>query len=266
MLPTQPVYLNADPARLAQVFGNLLTNACKYTESGGQIALTAERQGSDVVVTVKDNGMGIPPDMLSQVFDLFTQVDRTLERSDGGLGIGLSLVKRLVEMHAGSVTAHSEGQGRGSEFVVRLPLLIEKPEVMKAVESPDEPVMSIVRRILVVDDNRDAASSLAMLLKMMGNDTHMAHDGAEAVKQAVEYKPDVMLLDIGLPKMNGYEACRAIREQPWGKQITIVALTGWGQEEDRRKSTEAGFDDHLVKPVSPAALIKLLADSQPSPV
>ena len=256
-LPPAPLYLHADPVRLAQVFSNILNNACKYTEPGGRISFSAERQGSDVVVTVKDTGMGIPPDKLDSVFEMFTQIDRTLERSQGGLGIGLTLAKRLVEMHDGTISAHSEGPGRGSEFVVRLPILIGTPKA--ETPKPTAEPTALPRRILVVDDNTDAASSLALLLKITGNETHIANDGLEAVGAAEKFRPDVVLLDIGLPKLNGYDACRRIREQPWGQNMVIVALTGWGQEEDRRRSKDAGFDGHLIKPVDYAALMKVLA-------
>ncbi len=261
-IPPEPLYLNADSVRLAQVFGNLLNNACKYTEQGGRIWLTAERQGSDVVVRIKDTGVGIPPDMLAIVFEMFTQIDHTLERSQGGLGIGLTLVKRLVEMHDGTVTTHSEGQGHGSEFVVRLPILIEVPKAPQFPSPDGDNPSQMPRRILVVDDNRDAAKTMAILLRLTGNDVEMAHDGMEAVERAETYQPDLILLDIGLPKLNGYAVCRAIREQSWGKEIVMFALTGWGQEEDRRKSKEAGFDGHLVKPVEYAALVKVLAEMQ----
>jgi PAS domain S-box-containing protein len=263
VLPVQPIHLNADPMRLAQVFGNLLTNAGKYTRPGGHVSLVAEHDDAVVRVTVKDNGIGIPAETLPRVFDLFTQVDRTLERAGGGLGIGLSLVKRLVEMHDGMVTAYSAGKDRGSEFVVRLPIRTDPPKE-EPVEEMSTQVESGGRRILVVDDNRDAAVSLAMLLKVTGNDTQTAYDGLEAIEKAAAYKPDVILLDIGLPKLNGYDACRAIREQPWGKHIMMVALTGWGQDEDRRKSSEAGFDTHLVKPVDHAVLAKLLGEHTPA--
>ena len=259
-LPPEPVYLHADAVRMAQVFANLLTNACKYTEPGGRIWLTAVRQGRDVVVNVKDTGVGIPPDKLGSVFEIFAQIDRSLERSQGGLGIGLSLVKRLVEMHGGSVEAYSAGLGRGSEFVVRLPTLIEKA-TGKAPTAEQTPTTA--HRILIVDDNRDAATSLAMLLRLTGNETQTAYDGLEAVEAAAVFRPDVMLLDISLPKLNGYDACRRIRQQPWGKNMVLVALTGWGQEEDRRQSKDAGFDEHMVKPLDLAALMKLLA-SRPS--
>jgi PAS domain S-box-containing protein len=262
-LPPQPVYLDADPVRLAQIFGNLLSNACKYSEPGGHIALTAERQGDDVVVSVKDAGIGIPPNMLSKIFELFTQIDQSLERSRGGLGIGLTLVRQLTEMHGGSITAFSEGLGRGSEFVVRLPALTEKPKAQSREPVTGEPASTTARRVLIVDDNRDSAESLAMLLRMSGHETHTAQDGLAAVEAAATLRPDVMLLDIGLPKLNGYDACRRIREQPWGKDIMLVAVTGWGQDEDRQRSSDAGFDDHLVKPVDHATLAKILVESQP---
>jgi two-component system CheB/CheR fusion protein len=264
-LPPEPIYLHADPVRLAQVFGNLLNNACKYTEPGGRIWLTVERQGSEVVVNVKDTGLGIPSDKLASIFEMFTQIDRSLDRSQGGLGIGLTLVKRLVEMHGGSVEAYSDGQGLGSEFVVRLPMLIEKPQT-KTPEPTAEQTPAAAHRILIVDDNRDAATSLAMLLKMTGNETQTAHDGLAAVETAATFRPDVVLLDIGLPKLNGHDACRRIREQPWGKNMVLVALTGWGQDEDRRQSKDAGFDHHMVKPVDFADLMSLLAELKETPV
>jgi CheY-like chemotaxis protein len=191
---------------------------------------------------------------------MFTQVDRNLERSQGGLGIGLSIVKRLVEMHSGSVQARSDGHGMGSEFTVSLPVVLSVMQPQIDDDSVIRP--SSRRKILVVDDNRDAAMSLAMMLKLMGNETKTAHDGLEALDVAAAYRPEVILLDIGMPRLNGYDTARQIREQPWGKNITLVALTGWGQEEDRRKSDEAGFDSHIVKPIEPAALEKLLASLQ----
>jgi signal transduction histidine kinase len=273
VLPPEPIYLRADPTRLVQIFGNLLTNACKYTKPGGHIWLTAARQGNEVIVSVKDTGIGIPPVMLPKVFDLFTQIDNSLERSAGGLGIGLSLAKRLTEMHEGIVTAHSEGQDQGSEFIVRLPISsgVSSSEASSAVamSAPPQPAADKsrsagARRILVVDDTRDSADSLAMLLKITGHETQTAHNGLEAIEKAESYRPNVILLDIGMPKMNGYDACRAIRGQPWGQDIKMIALTGWGQEEDRRKSKDAGFDGHLVKPVDISALLALLADAQPT--
>ena len=255
-LPKEPVYLNADGARLAQVFGNLLNNSSKYTRANGTIWLTAERMDGDVVVKVKDNGAGIPPDKLNSIFDMFMQVDRTAERSQGGLGIGLTLVKRLAEMHGGSIEARSDGEGKGSEFIVRLPVLeqtkLDTPSSDLGADS------TLQRRVLLVDDNLDSADSLAMLLEITGNKTYMAHDGIEAVEAVEKYRPEVILLDIGLPKLDGHEVCRRVRSQPWGHNIIIIALTGWGQDDDRRKSEEAGFNGHLVKPVDYDLLLELL--------
>jgi len=265
-LPPEPVFLNADAFRLSQVFGNLLSNACKFMAPGGRIWLTAERQGSDAVVVVKDTGIGIPPDKIESIFEMFSQVDKTLERSQAGLGIGLTLSQRLVELHGGSIEARSAGLGQGSELVVRLPGVVEKPQpqppATSAEESADEPANEPAtrrRRILVVDDNLDSAESLATLLTLKGNEAHTAGDGQQAVEAAARLRPDVILLDIGMPNMNGYEACRRIRQQPGGDDVVIIALTGWGQDEDRRRSTEAGFDEHWVKPLDPAVLLKLLA-------
>jgi PAS domain S-box-containing protein len=259
-LPPQPISLDADPTRLAQVFSNLLNNAAKYTEKGGHIWLTAERQGGEVIVSVRDTGIGITADYLPHIFEMFAQAVPALERSHGGLGVGLALVKGLVELHGGTIEAHSAGPGRGSEFIVGLPV-IEGPTPVAPEPSGDcQKCRSMPRcRILVVDDNRDTADSLALMLRLMGHDIEMAHDGLEAVQAAATFLPDVVLLDIGLPKMNGYEAAQNIRQQSWGKSTILVALTGWGQEEDKRRATEAGFDHHLTKPVEPAALEKLLA-------
>jgi signal transduction histidine kinase len=257
-LPPKPVVVYADRTRLAQVFANLLNNSAKYTERGGHIWLTVERQGSDVVVKVKDTGVGIAAEMLPKIFDLFTQVDRSLDRSQGGLGIGLSVVRRLVQMHGGRVEAYSDGHGKGSEFVVRLSVVLS-PDQGSQHTNGDAVHRSTKCRIVVVDDNKDSAISLAMLLKIMGHDIRTAHDGLEAVEAAKNFRPDVVLLDIGLPKLNGYDACRTIRVQPWGKDIVLVALTGWGQEEDKRQSKEAGFNFHMVKPVNLADLENLLA-------
>ena len=264
-LPEEPVRLDADPVRLAQVFGNLLTNASKYTARGGTITLDARVEHGDVIASVSDTGVGIPPDKLPQVFEMFTQIDRSLEQSRGGLGIGLALVKRLVELHGGSVTASSDGPGRGSTFTIRLPLADAAPATVPEADEQGEMMEDASnrphRRILVVDDNEDAAMTLAMLLNMKGSETCMAHDGFDAVEKAAEFRPDVILLDIGLPGMDGYDACREIRKQPWGTDITMIALTGWGQDDDRRRSMEAGFDLHLVKPVAPATLMKALSDA-----
>ena len=257
-LPPQPVYLHADPVRLAQVFGNLMQNACKFTKPGGHISLDAEQQGGDVVITVRDSGVGIPSDMLRKIFEMFTQGDQSLERSEGGLGIGLTLVRRLVELHGGSVQAFSAGPEQGSQFVVRLPL-IEKREAPPPALATSEPTALPIQRILVVDDNQDAAMALSMLLKLSGNDTHVAFDGMEAVEAAARLRPDVVLMDLGMPKLDGYGAARRIREQPWGKGMALVAVTGWGQIGDRQKTAAAGFDGHLVKPLDHAMLMAMLA-------
>ena len=232
------------------MFGNLLNNASKYTEPGGHIWLTAERQGSDVVVSVRDTGIGIPPDKLPRVFEMFTQVDRSLERSQGGLGIGLTLVKRLVEMHGGTVEARSDGPGRGSEFVVRLPVLIGSRRMLSHCQSRQP---SRLRRrpaaswSWTTTGTRPTALPHAAAAHGQRHADRPRRPGGGGSGGGVP--PDVMLLDIGLPKLNGYEACRRIREQPWGKDMVLIALTGWGQEEDRRRSQEAGFDHHMVKPV-----------------
>jgi len=257
-LPEQPVVLNADPARLVQVIGNLVNNACKFTPRGGRVELSAALEGTDtVVIRVRDNGIGIEAADLPRIFTLFTQIDSSLGRAAGGLGIGLALVKDLVTLHGGTVAVHSEGVGRGSEFEVRLPIVVGSPE---ATAEPGEPAPppSHSRRILVVDDNRDAADSLAYLLQFHGHETELAYDGLAAVQAARSFQPAVILMDLGLPKLDGYEAARQIREQRADKRPLMIALTGWGQEEDRRRSAEAGYDAHLVKPVALDALLKLL--------
>ena len=261
-LPPNPVILDADLTRMAQVFLNLINNATKYMDPGGRIYLSADQQGSDIVVTVRDIGIGIHADNLPNIFEMFSQVEGALNRARGGLGLGLSLVKRLVELHGGSVEAFSEGLGKGSQFVVRLPIVVEQTYAQKSVDgntdnSAATPTSDL--RILVVDDNRDAAIALSKLLELMGNTVCTVHDGKEAVQAALEFRPHVVLCDIGLPKLNGYEACRQMREHAWDKNMLVIAVSGWGQDEDRQKSTSAGFDNHLVKPVDLAALTKLLA-------
>ena len=255
ILPPDPVPLRADAVRLVQVFGNLLHNACKYTPRGGRITVQVEPLGEAATVTVSDTGEGIPPDRLDAIFDMFTQIDAARERSQGGLGIGLTLVRRLVEMHGGSVEAHSEGAGKGSQFVVRLPLVAEPAATAT---SPASPERAAPRRILVVDDNHDAAASLSLLLELDGHTIVAAHDGPSAFTAAETHRPEVVLLDIGLPGMNGYDVARRLREQAWGRAMVLIALTGWGQEEDRSRTRTAGFDAHLVKPVDYAELMQLL--------
>jgi PAS domain S-box-containing protein len=264
-LPTQPVYLSADPARLAQVIGNLLNNACKFTDPGGHIGLTVTHEGTQAIVRVRDDGIGIAAEQLPHLFKMFTQADTSLERTRDGLGIGLTLVEAVVEMHGGTVEARSDGLGRGSEFEVRLPALEAASATIAQAAAESEPAATIAgRRILIVDDNVDGADSLAMLLEEVGHETHTAHDGVEALDLAERIRPDAVLLDIGLPKLNGYEVCKRLRERRWADGLVIVALTGWGQEEDRQRSLDAGFDTHLVKPVDHSVLMRLLA-SLPSP-
>jgi PAS domain S-box-containing protein len=258
VLPSPPLRVNADPVRLTQVIGNLLNNACKFTDKGGHIALTVERDGGQARIRVRDNGVGVAADQLPHLFEMFVQADTSLERSRDGLGIGLTLVKTLVEMHGGSVDARSDGLGRGSEFEVRLPVLADSAQPAP-VAIANEPLAAVRRRVLIVDDSEDGAESLAMLLQIGGHETHKAHDGVSAIEAAERLRPDVMLLDIGLPRLNGYEVCSRIRQTTWGKELTIVALTGWGQEEDRDRSTDAGFNAHMVKPVDHDVLMKLIA-------
>jgi CheY-like chemotaxis protein len=256
-----PLWLEGDEVRLAQVVTNLLNNAAKYTDRGGRIRLTVERAGEEGVVRVKDSGVGIPAAMLAKIFDPFTQVDDTLNRSQGGLGIGLALVKSLVEMHGGSVAVHSDGPGAGSEFVVRLPVHHHEPT--PAAEAVDQFPAPVSRRILIVDDSRDAADSLALLLGLSGHEVRTAHDGPAALEAAQAFKPVVVLLDIELPGgVSGYDLAPRLRQLAGLEKSLLVALTGYGQEEDKQKALEAGFDAHMVKPTDLDALLALLAKSQ----
>ncbi|MBA4020419.1 MAG: hypothetical protein C0483_24930 [Pirellula sp.] len=256
-LPEEPVYLTADPSRLSQVVSNLLNNAAKYTPRGGRVELIVEADERHVVVRVKDTGLGIPAEMRERIFEMFAQIDRPLEQGYTGLGIGLTLVKRLVEMHEGSVAVHSEGEGRGSEFVVRLPRAAASEENHRT-ENTAPAVEVGPFRILVVDDNREAAETFAAVLRHSGHEVRVAHDGAQAVKLAESVRPDVVFMDLGMPHLNGYEAAEQIRKAPWGENIVLAALTGWGQEEDRRRTTSAGFDFHLTKPAEPSAVLRIL--------
>jgi len=257
VLPAGPVLLDADPARLAQVFLNLLNNSAKYSEPCQSIRLTARLDGNDVEVSVQDDGIGISAAKLPHIFEPFMQVDTSWQRTQGGMGIGLSLVKEFVELHGGSVEVRSMGLRQGSEFLVRLPVAAgDVSEPVVAAENPRGPR----RRVLVVDDNRDAAASLAMILKIMGHEVRTAHDGEAAVAVAAEYRPRLVLMDLGMPKVDGYEAARRMRLQPWGAELFLVALTGWGAEEDRRRTQDGGFDSHLVKPVDMDILKRLIAE------
>jgi signal transduction histidine kinase/ActR/RegA family two-component response regulator len=262
VVPTESMMLVADPVRLAQVVGNLLANAAKYTEANGHIWVSAGRDGDQVSLSIRDNGIGIEPDMLPHVFDLFVQLDRAATRSQGGLGIGLTLVKNLIEMHGGSVEARSAGLGEGSEFIVRLPLSSVEHRIDSGDDVDGRQVdgSSSGHRLLVVDDNEDAANSLALLLKLKGHHVEVAHHGTTALKIAENYRPEMIFLDIGMPGMDGYEVARRLRQHPELKNVVLAALTGWGQQEDRRRSAEAGFDHHLVKPPELKLVDSLLSD------
>jgi signal transduction histidine kinase/ActR/RegA family two-component response regulator len=259
-LPPDPVVLHGDAVRLAQVFANLLNNAAKYTPRGGCIRLTAKLAGSSVVVTVADDGIGIPSDMLPRLFEIFSQAQPALERSQGGLGVGLSLVRGLVELHGGTIEARSAGPDRGAEFVVRLPVSAMMPDnVATAAVGNAEMGLASKSRLLIVDDVPDSADSLAMLLELMGHEVHTAYEAERAMALAATLRPDVMLIDIGMPQVNGYELCRQLRRQPWGGEVCLVAVTGWAQEEDKLRASAAGFDRHMTKPVDADALESLLA-------
>jgi CheY-like chemotaxis protein len=245
--------------RLAQVFSNLLNNASKYTEPGGRIWVHAERSGDTVAVSVRDTGIGIPPEHLPRIFEMFSQVAPARERSHSGLGVGLSLVRAFVNLHGGSVEVHSAGFHQGSEFMVRLPVRASSRTAHPgAPETTGLPAPVRRLRVLAVDDKEDNAKSLGLMLDLMGHETRTVTEGPLALASAEEFRPDVILLDIGMPKMNGYEVARRIRKESWGGAMTLIAMTGWGQEEDKRRSQEAGFDLHLVKPVDPWALARLL--------
>lgn len=260
-IPSEPITLDADATRLAQVVSNILNNSAKYTERGGRIRLKAERLGNEAVVTVTDSGIGIPSRMISRIFEMFTQADRSIDRSQGGLGVGLTLARRLVELHGGTIQASSEGSGKGSEFTVRLPVVTPvTAEEPRHLPRPNVLDFSSSLRVLVVDDNADSAAGLGMLLEMTGNEVRTAHDGIEALGAAERFRPHVVLLDIGLPKMDGYAVARTVRRQPWGERTILIAVTGWGEASDRLRSREAGFDHHLVKPVNIAGLMALLVE------
>jgi signal transduction histidine kinase len=260
--PAHALWVDGDPLRLTQALGNILGNAAKYTQRGGHITLSVSEEGGDAAIRIRDDGIGIPAERLPLIFDLFTQLDRSGDHPQSGLGIGLALVRRLLEMHGGSVSASSEGAGRGSEFLVRLPLLREAtlPPEEKPAPSDATPVP---RRILLADDNPDAVETLACVLRLLGHEVFSAANGRSALETAASCRPDVALLDIGMPLLDGYEVARQIRAQPWGRKIMLLALTGWGQEADRRRSEEAGFDSHFVKPIDLEKFAQLLATLPP---
>jgi len=260
-LPDELITVDGDKTRLVQVLANILHNASKFMDPGGRIHLKVTREASHVVISVADTGIGIPQELLHKIFDLFTQVHSKAERVQSGLGIGLALVRRLTEMHGGTVTARSEGPGRGTEFTVRLPALAAE-KVARDQASVEEMIPVVEpRRILVADDNHDAAESLALQLELAGHEVRTVHDGVEALAVAKTFKPHIVVLDLGMPKMDGYETARKMRLRYWGKSATLIALTGWGQQQDRQRTTEAGFDAHLVKPVSEAQLFQALASA-----
>jgi len=261
-VPDEPVWVHADVVRLAQAIANLLTNAAKYTGPAGRVSLLAGVQDNQAVVTVRDTGVGIPPDMLPRVFDLFVQGDRSLERSQGGLGIGLTLVERLVELHEGRVSAYSAGPGQGSEFTVRLPLAPAplRPETARRREEAEVATRDRPRRVLVVDDNLDACESIALILGLGGYDAKCVHDGPSVLPAALDWRPDAIVLDIGLPGMSGYEVARQLRAHEELRGVMLLAMTGYGQQADRQRAQEAGFDRHVTKPVDPQQLQDMLAE------
>jgi signal transduction histidine kinase len=259
IVPPEPLWLDADPTRLEQVLANLLNNAAKYTDPAGRITVLAERQEDTLILKVRDTGIGIAPETLPKLFDLFLQADRSLDRAQGGLGIGLTLARRLVEMHGGTIEASSEGLGKGSEFTIRLPLLREPWPIRPVIEPAKTAGQPL--RILVVDDSQDTAESLALVLRIEGHEVRMAYDGSAALEIAQFFRPDVAILDIGLPGINGYELGRRIRELESARKILLIALTGYGQAQDHHRSLENGFDHHLVKPVDPVVLQETIARS-----
>jgi CheY-like chemotaxis protein len=256
-IPGSPLWLEADTTRVAQIISNILNNAAKYTPEGGHIVLTAEPCSDCIEIRVSDTGVGIAPEMLPKVFEMFAQVDHSLQTSRGGLGIGLSLARKLAEMHGGSIKAESDGPGKGSTFRVQLPLAAAPVE--SPLPTPNEPFLGISYRILVIDDNTDAADMLALLLKAAGHTTRVIYDSPEVLAAAIAFHPDVVFLDIGMPKLNGFDVARQLRQQPELRSTILVALTGWGSEQDRGRSQQAGFDHHLTKPVLPEAIHQLLA-------
>ena len=257
-LPTEPVLLDADPLRLSQILSNLLTNAAKYSDAGSHIQVAGAIQGDRVSLSVKDNGIGIPSESITGIFEMFSQIEGVTGRSDGGLGIGLALVKGLTELHGGTVEARSGGLGHGSEFIVRLPFVPSHPATPPLITDPALKA-SVRRRILIADDNKDAAESLSMVLELAGHEVRVANLGRTALSLAQAFRPDTALLDIGMPDLSGYEVAQDLRRQPWGTKIQLIALTGWGQENDRRRAIEAGFDHHLTKPIDPDQLEAVIA-------
>jgi len=258
-LPSEELTLNADPLRLSQILSNLLTNAAKYTDPAGHINLSCGVQNGTLCLSVKDDGIGIAPQALTRIFEMFSQIDGAAARSEGGLGIGLALVKGLLELHDGTIEAKSDGLGRGSEFIVRLPLTAAIPSEA-SVTNVDAPPVARGRRVMVADDNKDAADTLAMLLELGGHEVRVAHRGRAALELAQTFRPDVAIIDIGMPDLSGYEIAKQLRRESWGTGICLIALTGWGQDDDRQRAKDAGFDRHMTKPVEAWALEELLSN------
>jgi PAS domain S-box-containing protein len=260
-LPSEEVTLSADPLRLSQILSNLLTNAAKYTDPGGHIELSGVVQSGTLCLSVKDDGIGIAPEALTRIFEMFSQIDSASARSGGGLGIGLALVKGLLELHGGTIDARSDGPGHGSEFIVRLPLAASTPAQVPTTDAGAPPVATVGRRVMVADDNKDAADALAMLLELAGHEVRVAHRGRAALALAQTFRPDVALIDIGMPDLSGYDVAKELRRAPWGAGICLIALTGWGQDDDRQRAKDAGFDRHMTKPVEPGTIEALLSDA-----
>lgn len=253
--PPFPIVIEVDPLRVTQIVTNLLTNAAKYTPAGGLIWLGTRFEANTFVMYVRDNGIGLNPEMIAKIFDMFTQIDSDLGRKEGGLGIGLALAQGLAELHGGRIEASSAGLGQGSEFAISLPksLIVEKAEGLPT-HGGSHPTPAASKRILVADDNPDGAETMSMLLKLSGHEVYLAHSGAEALEVAKRERPDIAVLDIGMPDLNGYEVAERIRHEAWGERIKLIAVTGWGQAEDKRRALGAGFNHHLTKPVDPAQL------------
>ena len=259
VMPPEPLVLFVDPTRISQVLGNVLSNAFKFTHAGGKIKLSVTREGDEAVIQVSDTGIGIPASAMPKIFDMFAQLDNSLERMQSGLGIGLTLVRNLVELHGGTVEARSPGPGQGSDFIIRLPIVEGQEPVGEGPPPPSLPIEVEPMRILVVDDNRDAANTMSQLLRLEGHEVHTAYDGLEAVELAPRLKPDVIFMDIAMPRLSGYDAARRLRRDPLTRDLALIAVTGYGQEHDRRKAWAAGFDEHLIKPATRDAIARVLA-------
>ena len=259
-MPTEPLELEVDPLRLSQALSNLLTNAAKYTDANGQILLRVFLDAQRLTLTVKDSGIGLSPAAIPRLFEMFSQIDSAIDRAEGGLGIGLALVKGLVALHGGTVEAHSSGVGHGSEFSIHLPrsVVVSQRPTGELEHLPSLQAAGPRGKVMVVDDNRDAADTLSLVLRMSGHEVFVGHSGKDALELGPRERPDAVILDIGMPDMTGYDAARRIRREAWGRQVLLVAVTGWGQEDDKEKARAAGFDRHLTKPIDPDQLERML--------